>query len=224
MFLPRRTSPIAPLVGYRRRCYRLTTYGGTALLGWGAPSPRGDPAMPVDETTAKEISTEARKVIVHHVDCTSEWELPQGYSSWTQLVRVTAYILRFIKNSQREKNSQPGRKLLLEVFELHEATHHWFRLVQKAHFSKEWSALSKNEPIPNSSALKALKPRRGFTTPPWRAVVERGSRIWGKTSYYIAEASHIGAFHRLCASRYSSWRHITYATPFKTEILHYWKS
>ncbi|KAH0944385.1 hypothetical protein HN011_006423, partial [Eciton burchellii] len=36
-----------------------------------------------------------------------EWELPQRYSSWTQLVRVTAYILRFIKNSQQKKNSQP---------------------------------------------------------------------------------------------------------------------
>jgi hypothetical protein len=32
--------------------------------------------MSVDETTAKEISTEARKVIIHHMDCTREWELP----------------------------------------------------------------------------------------------------------------------------------------------------
>jgi len=49
----------------------------------------------------------------------------------------------------------------IEVSELREAAHRWFRLVQKAHFSKEWSALSKSEPIPNSSALKALKPMLG---------------------------------------------------------------
>jgi len=133
--------------------------------------------MPADEKTAKEISTEERKVIVHHVDCTSEWELPKRYSSWTRL--VTAYVLRFIQNSQREKNSQPRRRLPIEVSELREATYRWFRLVQKVHFSKKWSALSKNEPIPNSSALKILKPieRKGFTTPPWQPVAVRGPRI-----------------------------------------------
>jgi len=117
--------------------------------------------MPADEKTAKEISTEERKVIVHHVDCTSEWELPKRYSTWTRLVRVTVYVLRFIKNSQREKNLQPRKRLPTEISELHEATYRWFRLVQKVHFSKEWSALSKNEPILNSSALKALKPILG---------------------------------------------------------------
>jgi len=63
-------------------------------LWWNGPAwlrrssttwPRRDPAMSVDETTSKEISTEARKVIVQHGDCTSEWELPHRYSSWTRL-------------------------------------------------------------------------------------------------------------------------------------------
>jgi tRNA threonylcarbamoyladenosine modification (KEOPS) complex Pcc1 subunit len=101
-----------------------------------------------------EISAEARKAVaftVHHVDCVNEWELPQRYSSWIRLVRVTAYVLKFIKNSKREKNSQPGKELPIEVSKLRKATHRWFRLVQKAYFSKEWSALSKNEPIPKSS-------------------------------------------------------------------------
>jgi hypothetical protein len=81
-----------------------------------------------DEKTAKEISTEERKVIVHHVDCTNEWEMLKRYSSWTRLVRVTAYVLRFIKNSQREKNSQSKKRLLIEVSDLRETTHRWFRL------------------------------------------------------------------------------------------------
>jgi len=90
----------------------------------------------------------------------NEWELPKRYSRWTRLVRITTYVLRFIKNSQGEKDSQPRKRLPIEISELREATHRWFRLVQKVHFSKEWSALSKNEPIPNSSA-KALKPMLG---------------------------------------------------------------
>jgi len=148
--------------------------------------PRRDPEMS-DEQTAKVISTEARKVIVHHADCTNEWKLPKRYSSWTRLVRVTAYVLRFIKNSQRERNSQPRKRLPIEVSELREAIHRWFRLVQKVHFSKKWSALSKNDPIPNSSALKALKTMLGEDS-----LLRLGRRLqntaleYGEISYYIA--------------------------------------
>jgi len=121
--------------------------------------PKRDPAMPDDATTAEKISAEARKntsCTVLHANCVSEWELPQWYSSWTRLVRVTAYILRFIENSKRRRNSQSGKKLLIEISELREAIYRWFRFIQKAHFSKEWSALNKNEPIPKSTTLKAL--------------------------------------------------------------------
>jgi len=115
--------------------------------------------------TAEEISAEAQKTAScteHHVHCMSEWELPQRYSNWIRLiVRVIAYILRFIENLKRKRNSQSRKKLPIEISELREATHRWFRFVQKAHFSKEWSALSKNEPIPKSNALKALKSMLG---------------------------------------------------------------
>ncbi|KAH0945579.1 hypothetical protein HN011_004122 [Eciton burchellii] len=113
--------------------------------------------MSVDETTSREISTEARKVIVQHVDCTREWELPHRYSSWTRLVRITAYALRFIGHLRRGRGSQPRRGTPLEVAELRDAAHQWFQLVQKAYFSKEWGALNKNESIPSSSSLKALR-------------------------------------------------------------------
>jgi hypothetical protein len=93
--------------------------------------------MSVDEMTSKEISTEARKVIVQHVVCTREWELPHRYSSWTRLVRITAYALRFIVHSRRGRSSKPRRGILLEVFELRDAAHRWFQLVKKAYFSKE---------------------------------------------------------------------------------------
>jgi len=80
--------------------------------------PKRDPAMSVDTTTEKEISIEARTITVHHVDCAREWELPKRYSSWTQLVRVTAYVLRFVENSTRKKRSLLGKKLSIDVFEL----------------------------------------------------------------------------------------------------------
>jgi len=104
--------------------------GTTPLLKRSSTTwPKRDPAMSVDTTTVKEISTEARKITVHHVNCASEWELPQRYSSWTRLVRVTAYVLRFIENSKRKRNSQPGKELPIDVSELREAAQFWFRLV-----------------------------------------------------------------------------------------------
>jgi len=39
----------------------------------------------------RDFFTEARKVIVYHVDCTSEWELPHRYSSWTLLAGDSLY-------------------------------------------------------------------------------------------------------------------------------------
>jgi len=119
--------------------------------------------MSVDETISKEISIEARKVIVQHVHCTCEWKLPHRYSSWTRLIRITGYALRFIGYLRRGRSSHPRKGIPLEVSELRDAAHRWFQLVQKAYFSKEWSTLNKNEsiPFPNPSSLKALRPVLG---------------------------------------------------------------
>jgi hypothetical protein len=53
------------------------------------------------------------------------------------------YVRRFIENSKQKRNSQPGKELPIGVFELREASHCWFRFIQKAHFSKQWSTLSR---------------------------------------------------------------------------------
>jgi len=169
-------------------------------LWWNGPAwlkrsstmwPKRDLAMSVDETASKEISTEARKVIIQHVDCTREWELPHRYSSWARLVRVTAYALRFIGHSRRGRSSQPKRGTLLKVSELHDAAHRWFQLVQKVHFSKEWSALHKNEPIPNSSALKDLKPMLGKDS-----LLRLGGRLHNATLEYDEKHPIILPKHR----------------------------
>lgn len=44
------------------------------------------------------ILTEARKPISHHINSSLEWDLPLTYSSWTRLLRVTAYLKRFVQN------------------------------------------------------------------------------------------------------------------------------
>jgi len=119
---------------------------------------------------------------------------------------------------QREKNSQPRRRLPIEVSELRKATHLWFRLVQKAHFSKEWSALSKNEPIPNSSALEALKPMLGEDTllrfGRWlqNAALEKHPIILPKhrISELLIDCAHRATLHRstqltLCHLRQKYW-------------------
>jgi len=66
-----------------------------------------------------------------------------------------------VENLRRKRHTQTEKKLPIQVSELNEVAEFCFRLVQQIHFPKEWSALTKNAPIPSSSALRALKPMMG---------------------------------------------------------------
>jgi len=140
-------------------------------LWWNGPSwlrsdstnwPKHDPATPTDAAIAERISAEARRVTVLQVNRVDDsWELPYRYSSWTRLVRITAYVRRFVTNLRQRKHSQTTKELPIQVSELNEAAEFWCRRVQQIHFPKKWSALSTNALIPSSSALRALNPVMG---------------------------------------------------------------
>ena len=75
----------------------------------------------------------------------------EGYSSVTRLLRITAYILRFIRNakkgvSNRETHKTPREPLRKELNaqELNEAELLWIKTVQKASFAKEIEFLESN--------------------------------------------------------------------------------
>jgi len=97
--------------------------------------------------------------------------------------------------------------------------------VQKAQVPKEWNSLNNKEPIPKSSALKALNPKLGGDL--LLRLGERlrnAARIFRKTSCHIAAASHLQTSHRPCASCYSLWWHAIYAALLKTRLLDYRRS
>ena len=68
----------------------------------------------------------------------------ERYSSVTRLLRITAYILRFIRNvkktvSERETHESPGQssKKGLNAQELNQAETLWIKTVQTVSFAKE---------------------------------------------------------------------------------------
>ena len=79
------------------------------------------------------------------------------YSSFTHLKRVTAWVLRFVRNC-RSKGSQSKVSHSLSTTELKEAECHWIGVVQNAYFHEEVSALGKQCSLSPSSRLKALRP------------------------------------------------------------------
>jgi len=123
--------------------------------------PKHDPATSTGAAITEKISAEARQVTVLRVDRVNEWELSHRYSRWTRLVRVTAYVRRFVANLRRKKHSQTKKKLPIQVSDSNEAAEFQYRRIQRIHIPKEWTALSTNAPIPSSSASRALKPVMG---------------------------------------------------------------
>ncbi|XP_058836858.1 uncharacterized protein LOC131693220 [Topomyia yanbarensis] len=80
--------------------------------------------------------------------------LYERFSSFWRLVRVTAYILRFINNCK----SKNKRESFLTVTELEEAKEALAKGVQQEVFQSELTALRKKLPLPVGSALKFSRP------------------------------------------------------------------
>lgn len=79
------------------------------------------------------------------------------YSSWTRLIRITAYIKQFVRNLKRKiAKIIEIESVSLTVQKLREASEFWLRLIQSSQFSSEWKALNSRTPLPKSSPLRPL--------------------------------------------------------------------
>lgn len=117
----------------------------------------GEVQTPIEEFP-KELLAEARQSGVHQVALLQEWSLPEEFSSWTRLLRVTVFLKRFVQNL---KNKVGGRALVtgaLNASEIKDATTFWLRSVQSSHYSSEWSTLKKDGSVPKKSPLRLLHP------------------------------------------------------------------
>ena len=76
------------------------------------------------------------------------------FSSFSHLKRVTAWIMRFIKNCRTKASSESH----LSVLELQKAEVYWLMLAQRQHFMKEITYIKKGRQLHKSSPLIPLHP------------------------------------------------------------------
>lgn len=98
--------------------------------------PRTKPPPPID------ASLEEKSVALHTNAPSESWDLSQRYSSWPKLLRITAYIMRFVAH-YRKKISRDSDTLLsglsLASSEIASAKIVWIRCIQNFAFGKKYT-------------------------------------------------------------------------------------
>ncbi|XP_029162926.1 uncharacterized protein LOC114934423 [Nylanderia fulva] len=121
-------------------------WAGPPWLQWPSTAwPPHNIASPISTELTKQIHSESRKSTVLHVEGTPEWDLPYRYSSWTKLIRVTAYAYRFISRSAKQRNFEVNVALSLNADELKRAEMFWLSYTQRKSFDSELKALKREE-------------------------------------------------------------------------------
>ncbi|XP_012232189.1 uncharacterized protein [Linepithema humile] len=138
-------------------------------LWWSGPTwltqssklwPRQTPKS-FDEIT-RGVNTETCKAAVAHINDMPQPlaldDLPHRLSSWTRLLRVTAYVLRFIACARSKRSSTAGTDSRLTAAELSEARIDWCKQAQLSLFASEYKKLRRKQPISSRSPLIKLTP------------------------------------------------------------------
>lgn len=118
---------------------------------WLSQPPKCWPTQSTVDDTTEEMRAKA-VTLKTHLDVS--WTLKDKYSSLSQLIRVTAYCIRFTRNARSsDRTSGP-----LRHDELHAAQVVWIRDAQQTHFAAELQCLRQQRPIDRSSVLRSLNP------------------------------------------------------------------
>jgi len=126
-------------------------------LWWRGPGWLEGPAdsWPNEAPVDREEGEERRIFAVVTAAQDQENELLVRFSSFSRLIRVTAYCARFLRDEPR-----PGTALL-SAGELERCRLRWLRIAQRLDYAREIEALSRGEPVPRRSPLRALRPILG---------------------------------------------------------------
>lgn len=93
------------------------------------------------------------------VTASNDEDIMRRYSTWSKLVRITAYCNRFARNSQIKKAEKWRRTDgLLSSAELASARNTWVRTAQAVAYADELRCLRGGKDISKSSDLRALNP------------------------------------------------------------------
>lgn len=87
--------------------------------------------------------------------CTTNDDFLYKYSSYTKLIRIIAFMRRFINNCQHPTNKNQKQ---LSCNELQSAEDIIIKIVQKRTFAQEYHCLVNNKPLPKTSKLLTLNP------------------------------------------------------------------
>ncbi|XP_076302047.1 uncharacterized protein LOC143220243 [Lasioglossum baleicum] len=129
---------------------------GRSPLHW--PARRTD-YRETDPNHDATVTSERRGGVIHTVvPETKPMELPEQFSSWPKLLRITAYLLRFIKNARTTRSSEKTNLTRLTAVEIREARLHWCRIAQCSAFPTEIQALRQGRALPLKSPLLQLHP------------------------------------------------------------------
>ncbi|XP_029164171.1 uncharacterized protein LOC114935491 [Nylanderia fulva] len=111
---------------------------------------------PIDETQLEEKPCQ-----VHQVNANEPWNLTTRYSWWPKLIRITAYIYRFIRKCRKKHTIGSNNKSqyhALTTVEFNEARNFWLNFIQLELFENELHNLKSNKPLPTHSPILSLNP------------------------------------------------------------------
>lgn len=129
-----------------------------APLWWQGPAwlSQDQSSWPKSKFIASEETLELKKNVVTLVTASVDFNLINRFSSFTRLIRVTAYILRFSHNASSKNSSKLSG--YLTTSEINQATNCLIKMIQREAFKNEYHALLNKRDIPKKSQLLGLNP------------------------------------------------------------------
>jgi len=82
---------------------------------------------PLDPNLDQLVVAELHMAVALPVTRSDDWDLPSRFSSWTRLVRVIAYLRRFIPRLKLKKQTLPDLSSTLSSDEIRNAELFWLR-------------------------------------------------------------------------------------------------
>ena len=103
-----------------------------------------------------ELEVREKQYFHHAVVTVVEWDLLHRYSSWSKLLRITAYCLKFVRKLRQPKSQRICTPLSSVDIDL--ARKFWLKYVQALWFKAEIAALREKSPLVRRSPLNKLQP------------------------------------------------------------------
>ncbi|XP_025997293.2 uncharacterized protein LOC113005679 [Solenopsis invicta] len=134
-------------------------------LWWSGPSwlrlASSDWPSPIAPIPAGELPEQRSEKTVNLVEQLEPWDLASRYSLWPKLLRVTAYILRFVsrvRDRSLPREIQRDGSLSLSAGEIRYARVFWLKYIQRDSFPLDRHALRSGKPLASKSSLNLLTP------------------------------------------------------------------